>query len=77
LKKPAQDPVINDDEIDITLFKTVNLGGTKYAILKDADMNEDVDIYDITDYVSKTEFKIVSLKPVGIFNNNARKVKKF
>ena len=77
-KKNDQEPVVNDDdEIDITLFKTAKLGGIMYAISRNADMNENVELYEVKDFVSKTEWKIVSLKAVGTFNFNTKKIKKF
>ena len=76
-KKNDQEPVVNDDdEIDITLFKIAKLGGTRYAISRNADMNEFVELYEV-DFVSNTEWKIVSLKAVGKFNFNTKKIQKF
>ncbi len=78
LKKKDPEPVFEDDdeEIDITKYRIAKFGGdTRYAIAKDADMENDVDLYAITDYVGPKDFKIVSLKSVGAFNSNTKKIK--
>jgi hypothetical protein len=64
-----------DQEIDITKYKIAKFGESRYAMLRDADMSGDVDIYDISDYVGPKNFKIVSFKPVGKFNKDTKKVK--
>jgi isoleucyl-tRNA synthetase len=74
VKKPDHEHVIND-EIDITKFKIAKFGDTRYAMMRDAVMSGDIDLYAITDYVNTKVFKIVSLKPVGKFNIDTKKVK--
>lgn len=65
----------NEDEIDITNYRIVKFGERRYAILRDADMNTDVNIYEISNYVGPKDFKIVSINPIGKFNNKIKKVK--
>ena len=80
LKKPQPQPpsiVIEEDEdeeIDIINYKVAKLGDARYAMLKDADLSGDVEIYAIKDYEGPKKFKIVSLKAVGKFNSNTKKV---
>jgi hypothetical protein len=64
-----------DEEIDINKYRIAKFGDTRYAMLRDADMNADVDLYAIEDFVGPKDFKITSLKPVGKFNNTTKKVK--
>ena len=75
-KKPEPEPEDEDEEeIDINKYKSAKFGESRYAMLKEADMSEDVDLYAITDFVGPKDFKIVSTKPVGKFNPATRKVK--
>jgi hypothetical protein len=74
--EPEPEPEFEaDEEIDITKYRIAKFGDTRYAMLRDADMTEDVDLYAIEDYVGPKDFKITSLKPVGKFNNTTKKVK--
>jgi hypothetical protein len=74
--EPEPEPEFEaDEEIDITKYRIAKFGDTRYAMLRDADMTEDVDLYAIEDYVRPKDFKITSLKPVGKFNNTTKKVK--
>jgi hypothetical protein len=56
-------------------YRTVKLGATLYAILKDADMSRDIDLYEITNYVGPKDFKIINNIPVGKLIMPSRKVK--
>ena len=74
--EPEPEPEFEDDEeIDITKYRIAKFGDTRYAMSRDADMTEDVDLYAIEDFVGPKDFKITSLKPVGKFNNATKKVK--
>jgi len=75
--EPEPEDEEEEEEIDITNYKIANFGEERYAMLKDADLNQDVDLYSIKDYVGPKKFKIVNLQPVGKFNNNKKKVKIF
>lgn len=76
LKKKEPEPEPEDEEeIDITEYKTAKFGESRYAMLKEADMSEDVDLYAIKEYVGPKDFKIVSTKPVAKFNPTTKKVK--
>jgi hypothetical protein len=65
----------NKEEIDITKYKIAKFGEKRYAMLRDCDLSEDVDLYAISDYLGSKDFKIVSIEPVGKFNKDTKKVK--
>jgi len=72
-----QDQNVTDDDnnaFDIADFGTMVLSGTRYATLKPdlekykKDKTQDIEIYEVADYVSKTDFRIVSR--FGLLCNN-------
>lgn len=64
--------------IDIGPYRTVSLGRDenkkRYAVLKEDASNEKFDVYEISDYKSNKDFKIVSTQPIGEFDTTTREL---
>ena len=77
LRKSMDTCIAQEREIDITKYKIAKFGEKRYAMLRDSDLSGDVDLCEICDYVGPTDYKIVSINSVGIFNKETKKVKLF
>lgn len=66
-----------DELVDISLYKTIIIDDTRYAIIKADNISMPFNLYTVTNFKNTHNFIIPSNKPCAIFNTNTCKLIKY